>query len=258
MFELIPALDLKGGRCVRLQQGLEERATAYGDDPLAMALHWQEQGARRLHVVDLDGAFRGDGKHVEVARSIFRSLAIPVQFGGGLRTLEQVGRVLEMGADRAIIGTAAVEQPDIVEEAVKLYGTAIVVGIDARAGMAAVRGWRDNARITAVELARRVKRCGVERIIYTDIARDGMMRGVNVGETARLARDSGLRVIASGGVSRPEDVRAAWDERCSGIDGIILGRALYEKTIDFRDLCLQLSGWRSDAGEENHSVPRRA
>jgi phosphoribosylformimino-5-aminoimidazole carboxamide ribotide isomerase len=248
MFELIPAIDLKGGKCVRLQEGLAERATEYGDDPVAMALHWQEQGARRLHVVDLDGAFSGDGRHLEIIGSILQTLRIPVQVGGGLRTVEQVLHVLDLGADRAILGTSAVEHPEIVEEAVKRRGGSIVVGIDARAGMVAVRGWREGSGVTAAQLAVAMRDLGVLRVIYTDIQRDGMLSGMNVEETARLARTSGLRVIASGGVSGAADVRAVWKRRSSGIEGVILGRALYEKRIDFPGLQAQVDQWGEDAG----------
>jgi phosphoribosylformimino-5-aminoimidazole carboxamide ribotide isomerase len=172
MFELIPAVDLKGGKCVRLQEGIVSRSTEYSDDPVSMALHWEEQGATRLHLVDLDGAFSGQAAHLEIAKSIFRALKIPVQFGGGLRTLDQIETVLDLGAKRAILGTAAVDHPDIVEEAVRRYPGAIVVGIDARQGKVALRGWVDQTSLSAAELALRMKDLGVERVIYTDVARD--------------------------------------------------------------------------------------
>jgi phosphoribosylformimino-5-aminoimidazole carboxamide ribotide isomerase len=242
-FELIPAIDLKGGKCVRLQEGEMLRSTVYGDDPLAMALHWEEQGAERLHLVDLDGAFGGEPRHLDLARSIFRALRIPVQFGGGLRTLDQLERILELGAARAILGTVAVESPEVVEEAVKRHGEAVVVGIDARGGRAALRGWVDQTALPAVELARRVGELGVRRIIYTDVSRDGMLCGANHEETARLARQTGLAVIASGGVTSSEDVRELWERRSCGIEGVILGRSLYEKKINYRDLRLQVALW---------------
>ncbi len=247
-FELIPAIDMKGGKCVRLREGELARSTEYGDDPLAMAHHWQEQGATRLHLVDLDGAFSGSAKHLEVAASIFRSLNIPVQFGGGLRSLDQIERILDLGAGRAIVGTVAVEHPEIVEEAVRRHPGAIVVGIDARAGLVALRGWVDRTSIRATELAKRMKDIGVERVIYTDVARDGMLSGANYVDTTVLARESGLRVIASGGVSGKTDVRELWLRRSDGIEGVILGRSLYEKTIDLGDLNSSLSSWFSHAG----------
>jgi phosphoribosylformimino-5-aminoimidazole carboxamide ribotide isomerase len=243
MFELIPAVDLKGGKCVRLQEGIASKSTEYGSDPVAMALHWEAQGAARLHLVDLDGAFSGQTAHLEIAKSIFKALKIPVQFGGGLRTLEQVEAILDLGAERAIIGTAAVDNPGMVEEAVRRRSSAIVVGIDAREGRVALRGWVDQCVLTGVELARRMKDLGVRRVIYTDVARDGMLRGVNVDETENLCRETGIRVIASGGVSSIDDVRAIWGRRASGIEGVILGRALYDKKIVFTELKAQMLSW---------------
>ncbi len=243
MFELIPAVDLKGGKCVRLQEGIASRSTEYSDDPVATALHWQNLGAVRLHLVDLDGAFSGEAAHLEIARSIFHALKIPVEFGGGLRTLDQIEKILALGAERAILGTVAVDHPEIVEEAVRRHSSAIVVGIDARAGKVALRGWVDQTTTTAVALARRMKDLGVERVIYTDVSRDGMLRGVNYEETEALCRQTGIRVIASGGVSGIEDVRALWDRRDSGIEGVILGRALYDRKIDFADLRAQVLCW---------------
>jgi phosphoribosylformimino-5-aminoimidazole carboxamide ribotide isomerase len=242
--ELIPAVDLKGGKCVRLQEGVASRSTEYSNDPVSMALHWEQQGATRLHLVDLDGAFSGKTAHLEIAKSIFHSLKIPVQFGGGLRALNQIETILELGAQRAIVGTIAVDDPQVVEEAVRRYPGAIVVGIDARKGNVALRGWVDQTKLTAVELALRMKDLGVERVIYTDVARDGMLRGVNYLETEKLCRDTGLRVIASGGVSNAEDVRALWERRISGIEGVILGRALYDGKLDFSDLRAQVLSWQ--------------
>jgi phosphoribosylformimino-5-aminoimidazole carboxamide ribotide isomerase len=243
MFELIPAVDLKGGKCVRLQEGIASRSTEYSDDPVAMALHWEALGATRLHLVDLDGAFSGQAAHLEIARAIFHALKIPVEFGGGLRTLDQIEKILALGAERAILGTAAVDHPELVAEAVRSYSSAIVVGIDARAGKVALRGWVDQTTTTAVELARRMKDLGVERVIYTDVARDGMLRGVNYLETEALCRESGIRVIASGGVSSVEDVRALWERRACGIEGVILGRALYDRKLDFTDVRAQVLTW---------------
>lgn len=242
-FELIPAIDLKGGKCVRLQEGIASRSTEYSDDPVSMALHWQELGATRLHLVDLDGAFSGKSAHLEIAESIFRSLKIPVQFGGGLRTLDQIDAILDLGAQRAILGTIAVERPDIVEEAVRRHPGAIVVGIDARNGRVALRGWVDQTTVAAAELASRMKELGVERVIYTDVSRDGMLTGVNYQETENLCRQAGIRVIGSGGVSSTEDVRRLWERRGSGIEGVILGRALYDRKIDFAQLRAEMLSW---------------
>lgn len=228
---------------MRLQEGVASRSTEYGDDPVAMAQHWETLGATRLHLVDLDGAFSGKSAHLGIARNIFQSLKIPVEFGGGLRTLEHVEKILELGARRAILGTVAIERPDIVEEAVRRFSSAIVVGIDARQGKVALRGWVDQTTTTAVELALKMKDLGVERIIYTDVARDGMLTGVNYEETENLSRQAGMKVIASGGVSTVDDVRSVWERRASGIEGVILGRALYERKIDFAALRAQLLSW---------------
>jgi phosphoribosylformimino-5-aminoimidazole carboxamide ribotide isomerase len=254
---LIPAIDLKGGKCVRLEAGQACRVTEYGDDPVAMALHWQQQGAGRLHLVDLDGAFSGGGIHLQIAAAVFRALRIPVQFGGGLRTFEQIVRVLDLGASRAVIGTVAIENPKLVEEAARRFPGAIVMAIDARQGKAAVHGWVSQSPVAVIELAEQAAQAGVERIIYTDVSRDGLLCGVNVEETEEIARRSGLRVIASGGVAGVEDVRLLWERRHSGIEGVILGRALYEEKLDFSDLNHHLECWNNDAGQENHSMPGR-
>jgi len=241
--ELIPAVDLKGGKCVRLQEGVASRSTEYGSDPVAMALHWESLGASRLHLVDLDGAFTGQSAHLKIAESIFRSLKIPVEFGGGLRTLEQIETLFELGVDRVILGTVAIENPSLVEEAVKRHPGAVIVGIDARNGNVALRGWVDQTATTAVELALRMKSLGIERIIYTDVARDGMLTGVNYEETENLCLMTGMKVIASGGVASVEDVRRLWKIQDCGIEGVILGRSLYDKKIDFAELRTQMLAW---------------
>ncbi|MBN1567524.1 MAG: 1-(5-phosphoribosyl)-5-[(5-phosphoribosylamino)methylideneamino]imidazole-4-carboxamide isomerase [Acidobacteria bacterium] len=242
-FELIPAVDLKGGKCVRLQEGIASRSTEYSSDPLSMALHWEAQGAARLHLVDLDGAFSGRTAHLEIAKSIFRALKIPVQFGGGLRTLEQIQAILDLGAERAILGTVAVDHPEIVEEAVHRFPHSVVVGIDARNGKVALRGWVEQTELTGTELAQRMKDLGVERIIYTDVARDGMLSGVNYQETESLCREAKIKVIASGGVSSVKDIRALWERRACGIEGVILGRSLYDRKIDFAELRVKMLSW---------------
>jgi phosphoribosylformimino-5-aminoimidazole carboxamide ribotide isomerase len=242
-FEPIPAVDLKGGKCVRLQEGVASRSTEYSDDPASMALHWEALGATRLHLVDLDGAFSGQAAHLEIAKSIFHALKVPVQFGGGLRTLEQIETILDLGAERAILGTIAVDHPEIVEEAVRRHPHSIVVGIDARNGKVALRGWVDQTTLTGVELARRMRNIGIERVIYTDVARDGMLRGVNCEETETLCREAEIKVIASGGVSDIGDVKDLWERRGCGIEGVILGRALYDRKIDFAGLRKQMLSW---------------
>jgi len=244
-FEPIPAVDMKGGKCVRLQEGVASRSTEYSNDPVAMALHWEALGATRLHLVDLDGAFSGHAAHLEIAKSIFRAMKIPVEFGGGLRTLEQIETILDLGAERAILGTVAVDHPEVVEEAVRRHPGAIVVGIDARNGMVTLRGWIEQTALTGIELARRMKSLGIERVIYTDVSRDGMLRGVNCRETENLCREAGIKVIASGGVSGIEDVRNLWERRACGIEGVILGRALYDQKLDFTDLQTRMLSWQS-------------
>ena len=232
-FDVIPAIDLRGGKCVRLAQGDAARATEYSDDPVETARHWEALGAKRLHLVDLDGAFAGAPAQAEVAHSIFKTLRIPVQFGGGVRTLDDARRLLDLGAARVIFGTAAAERPEIVEEAVRRHGEAVVVGIDARNGNVALRGWVQSSATTVLDLALRMKAAGVTRIVYTDIARDGMLTGADADGTEGLARETGLRVIASGGVGTLAEVEDLWRRRSSGIEGVILGRALYERRIDF-------------------------
>jgi phosphoribosylformimino-5-aminoimidazole carboxamide ribotide isomerase len=243
MLELIPAVDLKGGKCVRLQEGIASRSTEYSSDPVAMALHWEGLGATRLHLVDLDGAFSGQSAHLDIARSIFRSLKIPVQFGGGLRTLEQIETILDLGAKRAILGTVAVDDPRVVEEAVRRHPGAILVGIDARQGKVALRGWVDQTTLTAAALVLRMKDLGIERVIYTDVARDGMLRGVNYLETESLCLETGIKVIASGGVTTMDDIRALWERRECGIEGAILGRALYDGKLDFGKVRAEVLSW---------------
>jgi phosphoribosylformimino-5-aminoimidazole carboxamide ribotide isomerase len=232
-FELIPAIDLKGGHCVRLKQGRMEDATDYGDDPVAMARRWQAQGARRLHLVDLDGAFAGHPENRTVVQSICMALDIPVQLGGGLRDLANIEQTLDLGVQRVILGSAAVSNPELVTEACRRFPGRICVGIDAKGGMVAVHGWGDVTDVTAVDLARRFEDAGVTAIIYTDIARDGMLGGPNIEETLRLARSVSIPVIASGGVARLDDVLRLAAHLSDGICGAITGRAIYEGTLDF-------------------------
>ena len=232
-FELIPAIDLKGGHCVRLKQGRMDEATDYGDDPAAMAGHWQSLGARRLHVVDLDGAFAGKPANRQAIEAICTALTIPVQLGGGLRDLSMIENTLALGIDRVILGSIAISDPALVDEACRLFPGRVCVGIDAKSGMVAVHGWDDVTDVQAVDLARRFEDAGVAAIIYTDIARDGMLTGPNIEETARLARAVSIPVIVSGGVARLEDVLACAGHVNDGICGAITGRAIYEGTLDF-------------------------
>ncbi len=232
-FELIPAIDLKEGHCVRLKQGRMDEATDYGDDPAAMARHWQQLGARRLHVVDLDGAFAGKPANQDAIRAICAALDIPVQLGGGLRNLAMIEGMLELGIDRVILGSIAIAEPDMVREACRAFPGRICVGIDARNGMVAVHGWDDVTDVRASELAKQFEDDGVAAIIYTDIARDGMLSGPNIEETVQLATGIRIPVIVSGGIASMDDVRACARHVHDGICGAITGRAIYEGTLDF-------------------------
>ena len=232
-FELIPAIDLKGGHCVRLKQGRMDDATVYGDDPAAMAEHWQSLGAKRLHVVDLDGAFAGQPANREAIRGICNALNIPVQLGGGLRDLSMIEGMLNLGVDRIIIGSAAISNPALVEEACRAFPGQVCVGIDAKSGMVAVHGWDDVTDVKAVDLARKFEHAGVSAIIYTDISRDGMLTGPNIEETVNLANAVSIPVIVSGGVAHMDDVTACAQHLNDGICGAITGRAIYENTLDF-------------------------
>ena len=233
---IIPAIDLRQGKCVRLSQGRKDSATAYDVDPLGVARSFEVDGAKMLHVIDLDGAF-GEGKSVnrEVAREIIRTSSIPVQFGGGLRRVEDVEELISAGAARVVIGTMAVEAPEKLTRLVELFGARIVVGIDARDGQVMTRGWETRGQVAAVDLARRVAAVGVERVVYTDVARDGMLIGLNIEQTVRIARESGLKVTASGGVSSLADLRRLSDANEPGIDSVIVGKAFYEGRFTLKE-----------------------
>jgi phosphoribosylformimino-5-aminoimidazole carboxamide ribotide isomerase len=226
---VIPAVDIKDGKSVRLLQGRMEDATIYSDTPWKMALRWEEEGGKILHIVDLNGAFEGYGVNDSVVREILDHVHVPVELGGGIRDMSRIDNLLAMGVRRVILGTAAVEDPVFVQAAVEEYGPErILVGIDAKNGMAATRGWASNGARPAVELGLEMKKLGIERIVYTDISRDGMLTGPNIPETERIARETGLKVIASGGVSSLEDIRALKNIETSGVDSVIVGKALYE------------------------------
>ncbi|MFZ5502389.1 MAG: 1-(5-phosphoribosyl)-5-[(5-phosphoribosylamino)methylideneamino]imidazole-4-carboxamide isomerase [Pseudomonadota bacterium] len=233
---IIPAIDLKDGNCVRLKQGVMEDATVFSEDPAAMAQHWLEQGARRLHLVDLNGAFAGKPKNEAAVRGIVESVGseIPVQLGGGIRDLETIERYLDIGVTYIIIGTAAVKQPGFLHEACDAFPGHIMVGLDAKGGNVAVNGWAKLTGHDVGDLAKRFEDYGVEAIIYTDIGRDGMLTGVNIEATVALAGPLRVPVIASGGVTNLDDVRALCAVEQEGIGGVITGRAIYEGTLDFR------------------------
>ena len=232
---LIPAVDLKEGRCVRLKQGLMEQATVFSDSPAEMALHWRNQGARRLHLVDLNGAFAGVPQNFPAIKEILAAEAkdISVQLGGGIRDLETIEKYLDLGLTDVIIGTAAVKNPEFVREACKEFPGQIIVGLDAKDGMVAIDGWATVTEHHVVDLAKRFEDDGVNSIIYTDIGRDGMMSGVNIEATVKLAQSVNIPIIASGGLTNLDDIHALCAVEKEGVSGAITGRAIYEGSIDF-------------------------
>ena len=242
---LIPAIDLKEGRCVRLRQGRMEDATVFSDDPVEMALKWQAEGAERLHLVDLDGAFAGGPVNRQVVADICAALDIPVQIGGGIRDASILGDYLEAGVRWGIVGTRAVREPEWVSKLCGDFPGRVIVGIDARDGRVAAEGWAEDTEVRAVDLARRFEDAGVAAIVYTDIERDGMLSGINLEATVALAEAVGVPVIASGGLTNLDGVRALREaaRRCRGrLIGAISGRALYEGTLEFRAAQAALKG----------------
>jgi len=228
---VIPAIDLKDGKCVRLEQGLMEKDTVFNDDPAAQALEWQRQGGELLHIVDLNGAFAGTPVNRAAIESIVNALTIPTQLGGGVRDLATIEAYLSLGVGRIILGTAAQRNPELVAEACRLFPGRIVVGIDAKNGMVAVQGWAEVTGIKAVELAKKFECYGVAAIIYTDISRDGMMQGPNLAATRELAESISIPVIASGGVSSLKDIEDLLAIESAGISGVITGKAIYTGAI---------------------------
>jgi phosphoribosylformimino-5-aminoimidazole carboxamide ribotide isomerase len=236
---ILPAIDLKGGKCVRLRQGNADDVTIYGDDPAQQARDWREQGGMELHVVDLDGAFAGTPKHAEVIREIIEAFGGPVEVGGGLRTLEALASVIEAGATRAIIGSAALEDPEFLSRAIELYGDRIVVGIDARNGFVQTRGWVETTAVKATDLAAAVAQAGVKSIIYTDTATDGMLGGPNLTQMAAICDAApSCQITASGGVSSPYDVENLKALERSNLRAAIVGKALYDGRTTLREMNL--------------------
>jgi phosphoribosylformimino-5-aminoimidazole carboxamide ribotide isomerase len=229
---LIPAIDLKQGQCVRLRQGRMEDSTVFSDDPVAMATKWVSQGCKRLHLVDLDGAFEGEPVNADVIEAIAAAHPdLPIQIGGGIRTIETAGAYIEAGVSYVIIGTQAVKNPGFVTDLCFEFPGKVIVGIDAKDGMVAVQGWAESSDQSAENLAKKFEDQGVSSIVYTDINRDGMMQGVNVEATSQLASAISIPVIASGGVTDMNDIIRLNEAKHSGIEGVIIGRALYERTI---------------------------
>ncbi|GHD61905.1 1-(5-phosphoribosyl)-5-[(5-phosphoribosylamino)methylideneamino]imidazole-4-carboxamide isomerase [Jeongeupia chitinilytica] len=233
---IIPAIDLKDGQCVRLRQGLMNDATVFSDDPASFVSHWLGQGARRMHLVDLNGAFAGKPKNLDAVKSIIKAIdgEVPVQLGGGIRNLDTIEMYLDAGIDYVIIGTAAVKQPGFLHEACDAFPGHIIVGLDAKDGKVATDGWAKVTDHDVIDLAQRFEGYGVESVIYTDIGRDGMLSGVNIEATVKLAQALRIPVIASGGLTNLDDVRKLVEVESEGIEGVITGRAIYEGTIDFK------------------------
>ena len=229
---IFPAIDIRDGKCVRLLKGDFAQETVFSDQPADMAAKWESQGAQYLHLVDLDGARAGRSMNLPVVQAILDRVHIPVELGGGIRTMENIREVLGMGVRRVILGSVAVQNPELVKEACAVYGDRIVVGIDAKDGIVAVEGWGVSGNVDAVVLARAMKKAGVATIIYTDISRDGTLSGVNAAATARLARESGVKTVASGGVKSLDDIRAVKALEKDGIEGVIAGKSIYTGTLD--------------------------
>jgi phosphoribosylformimino-5-aminoimidazole carboxamide ribotide isomerase len=234
---LIPAIDLKDGHCVRLRQGLMEDATVFSDDPLAMAKHWQNLGAERLHLVDLNGAFEGKPENESAIGQILDAIGenVPVQVGGGIRDLTTIERYLERGVTFVIIGTAAVRKPEFLKEACSAFPGHIIVGLDGNEGKVAVDGWAEVTEDRVIDLAQKFQDFGVEGVIYTDIGRDGMMTGANIESTQELASSLDIPVIASGGISSIDDVLMLRELEAHGVTAAITGRAIYESAFDFKE-----------------------
>ena len=232
---LFPAIDIRNGRCVRLTEGKFECETVFAEDPAEMAVRWADAGAEYLHVVDLDGALAGQSSNTEVIKRILAKVKIPVQVGGGIRTLANIEKMLALGVTRVILGSVAVRDPELVRAACHKFPGQVVVGIDAKNGEVAVEGWGIGGGIGAVELAKKMAAVGVEHIIFTDISRDGMLSGVNVEATAELAKTSGIKVIASGGVSSLAAIKALQLHEADGIEGCIIGKAIYTGALDLKE-----------------------
>jgi len=232
---IFPAIDLRGGKCVRLTEGRFDQETVFSEYPADMARRWQSEGAEYLHVVDLDGALAGGSRNLNVVRDIVEAVTIPVQLGGGIRTLDNIEQVLSVGVRRVILGSVAVRDPQLVADACRLYGDRIVVGIDARDGQVAVDGWGISGGVAAGELAVRMAAAGVQRIIYTDISRDGTLSGVNIAATVELAEKAGIPVIASGGVSSIKDIIDLVAVSSKGIEGVIVGKAIYTGALSLAE-----------------------
>lgn len=236
---IYPAIDIKDGNCVRLFQGEFSKLTVYGDSPAKTAMEWERQGGEFIHVVDLDGALKGHGVNAEKIREICAAVSVPVQTGGGIRTMEDIEDKLQCGINRVIIGTSAVRDSEFVKRAVSKYGEKIVIGIDAKNGHVAIDGWEKTSDFTAVEFAKKMEALGIKTIVYTDISTDGTLQGSNVGAMREMVENTGLDVIASGGIGNIEHIKALLP---TGVEGVIVGRALYTGAVKLKDAVIAAKG----------------
>ncbi len=232
---VIPAVDIKDGRCVRLLQGKMTAETVFSEDPAAMARRWAAEGAKQIHLVDLNGAVDKRPQNLAAIRSIVENIDVPVQVGGGIRNMETLTMYLDLGVSKVVIGSEAVRNPVLVKEAARRFPGQIVVGIDAREGMVAIEGWTETTRLKAADLARQFENCGVTAVNFTDIQRDGMCTGPNISATKELAESVTIPVVASGGVSRVDDIKALAKIQPSGVIGVIVGRALYDGSLSLSE-----------------------
>ncbi|OAT85422.1 1-(5-phosphoribosyl)-5-[(5-phosphoribosylamino)methylideneamino]imidazole-4-carboxamide isomerase [Desulfotomaculum copahuensis] len=244
---IIPAIDLREGKCVRLVEGRLDRETVYSDDPVAVARLWEEQGARWLHVVDLDGAFSGSPKNLDMISNILMAVRIPVQIGGGIRDMAVIEELKGLGVARVILGTAAIINPSLVAEACRFFGESVVVGIDARNGKVAIEGWGVTAEKNTLELAAEMNSLGVKRVVFTDIWRDGTLKGPNLAAIEEVARATGMKIIASGGISTAADLFALKALEPLGVEAVIMGKSLYAGTVTMREA---LAIARGEMGEQ--------
>ena len=243
---LLPAIDLSGGQCVRLRQGKKENKTVYSDDPISVARKWEELGGDWLHVVDLDRTIDGRSENLPVIAAIIKSVSIPVELGGGLRDYDSVDEAFKTGVERVVIGTRALVEPEFLSALVKKYGAErIVAGIDAKNGRVAVKGWTEVTGETSVDTAFRMREAGAVRVVYTDISRDGMLEGINLDANRELADKTGLKIIVSGGVAGIGDLRRVLDLNHPDIDGLIIGKALYEGTFDLSEAAALVKSYSS-------------
>lgn len=255
---LFPAIDLKEGKAVRLLQGRMEDSTVYADNPVDVAKEFENQGAEYLHMVDLNGAFSGKPMNDETIRRIVGSVSMKIQVGGGIRTMERITELLELGVERVILGTIAVKNPELVAEAARRYGKQVIVGIDAKDGLVAVQGWAETTEMRAIDLGKAMKAVGIQSVVFTDISRDGMLQGPNLESTVQMAQETGLSVIASGGISTLADLRNLQVEALKGvsIEGAITGKALYSGAFTLREAIEAARGKASD--EKNGNVSQNS